>query len=472
MLRALYRNSAITRLYEQMAETETLNHSAEATIFAPATAAGASGVAVFRISGIQAKAALEAICDKPAPAPRMAALRHLRCPVSHETLDHALVLFFPAPHSFTGEDVVELHTHGGRAVWQAVTESLSALSGLRLAEPGEFTRRAFINGKMDLTAAEGIADLIHAETTAQRKQALRMVQGELEKQYESYRHQLIRSMALVEAYIDFPDEDIPDSVYEELNGEVRALRSDLAHHLSDNRRGERIRDGLYAVILGPPNAGKSTLMNYLAKRDVSIVSHTAGTTRDVIEVHLALAGYPIIIADTAGIRESSDDIESEGVRRALARAEHADLKIVVFDAADMPSPDATAMAQVDDDTLVVINKTDTAPEWQLPAIWQGREKLHAISLHKGEGVDDLLKALENHISGLFFSETSPIITRTRHRRAIERCVTHLDAFLAGGPVELIGEELRLGVAAMASVTGRVDVDEILGEIFSSFCIGK
>lgn len=455
-----------------MAQTPTLNSAHAATIFAPATPAGASGVAVFRLSGPHAKAALEALSGKPAPAPRMAALRRLVDSVSHETIDHALALFFPAPHSFTGEDVVELHTHGGRAVWQAVTEALSALPHLRLAEPGEFTRRAFLNGKMDLTAAEGIADLIHAETAAQRRQALRMVQGELERQYESYRQRLVRSMALVEAYIDFPDEDIPDSVTAELREEVRTLRDDLARHLADNRRGERIRDGLYAVILGPPNAGKSTLMNYLAKRDVSIVSQTAGTTRDVIEVHLALAGYPVIVADTAGLRESADDIEAEGIRRALDRAAHADLKIAVFDAADMPSPDATAMAQVDDETLIVINKTDTAPDWKLPPQWQGRSDVHALSLHRGEGVDDLLKALENRISGLFFSETSPIITRTRHRRAIERCVAHLDAFLAGGPVELIGEELRLGVYAMASVTGRVDVDEILGEIFSSFCIGK
>lgn len=442
------------------------------TIFAPATPAGASGVAVFRLSGTQAKAALEALSGKEAPAPRMAALRVLKHNVSHETIDHALVLFFPAPHSFTGEDVVELHTHGGRAVWQAITEALSALPHLRLAEPGEFTRRAFINNKMDLTAAEGIADLIHAETSAQHKQALRMVEGELERHYEAYRRQLLHAMALVEAYIDFPDEDIPDTVYSELRAEVQKLRDDLAVHLADNRRGERIRDGLYAVILGPPNAGKSTLMNYLAKRDVSIVSQTAGTTRDVIEVHLSLAGYPIIIADTAGLRESTDDIEAEGVRRALARAKNADLKIAVFDAADLPPPDSTSMRQIDGNTLIVLNKTDAVEHLQLPDEWVDNPAVHCISLHSGQGVDDFLKSLECHISDLFFCETSPIITRTRHRRAIEQCVAHLDVFLAGGSIELIGEELRLAVYAMASVTGRVEVDEILGEIFSSFCIGK
>jgi tRNA modification GTPase len=451
-----------------MTQTQTIND----TIFAPATPAGASGVAVFRLSGPHAKAALEAISGKPCPAPRMAALRILRDPVSRETIDHALTLYFAAPASFTGEDVVELHTHGGRAVWQAITETLSALPHLRLAEPGEFTRRAFINNKMDLTAAEGIADLIHAETTAQRKQALRMVEGELEQQYEAYRRQLIRSMALVEAYIDFPDEDIPDSVSQELRDEVNALRTTLTAHLADNRRGERIREGVQAIILGPPNAGKSTLMNYLAKRDVSIVSQTAGTTRDVIEVHLALAGYPLVIADTAGLRESSDEIETEGVRRALARAQNADLKIAVFDAGQIQIPDATTLAQIDEDTLIVINKTDAVTELKLPDDWQGRNKIFPLSLHTGTGVDEFLKSLECNISELFFCETSPIITRTRHRRAIEQCVRHLDAFLAGGPVELMGEELRLAVHAMASVTGRVEVDEILGEIFSSFCIGK
>lgn len=450
-----------------MAQTPTIND----TIFAPATPAGASGVAVFRVSGSHAMAALEALSGKSAPSPRMAVLRVLKN-VSHETIDHALVLYFPAPHSFTGEDVVEFHTHGGRAVWQAMTEALSALPHLRLAEPGEFTRRAFINNKMDLTAAEGIADLIHAETSAQHKQALRMVEGELEKQYEQYRHQLIHAMALVEAYIDFPDEDIPDSIYAELHDEVLSLRDTLAMHLADNRRGERIRDGLYAVILGPPNAGKSTLMNYLAKRDVSIVSQTAGTTRDVIEVHLALAGYPLIIADTAGLRESTDDIENEGVRRALARAKHADLKMVVFDAADLPQPDSAAMRQIDDNTLIVVNKIDAVMQLELPSSWQNNPLVHSISLHTRKGVDDFLKSLECHISGLFFCETSPIITRTRHRRAIEQCVMHLDTFLSGGPIELIGEELRLAIYAMASVTGRVEVDEILGEIFSSFCIGK
>lgn len=435
-----------------------------ATIFAPATAPGAAGVSVFRISGPKALFALQALTGRQPPSPRNAALQVLRHPRTQEKIDHALVLAFAAPASFTGEDVVELHTHGGRAVLSAVMQVLATIDGLRVAEPGEFTRRAFHNGKLDLTAAEGIADLIHAETEAQRRQALRMVEGELERQYETYRAQLIRSLALVEAYIDFPDEDLPDTVYDELNAEVLALRDVLAAHLADNRRGERIRDGLYVAILGAPNVGKSTLMNYLAKRDVSIVSDIAGTTRDVVEVHLSLAGYAVVVADTAGLRETADSIESEGIRRALARAQAADLKIAMFDA--MHAPDEATLSQIDDSTLIILNKSEgQGPNSALPPGIP-------LSLKTGEGVDDMLNTLEKRISGLFFSETSPIITRTRHRVAIEQAVKHLDRFLAGGDIELIGEELRLAVYAMASVTGRVDVDEILGEIFSSFCIGK
>lgn len=438
------------------------------TIFAPATPAGRSGVAVFRLSGDKACEALETLTGKPLPPPRMSALRALVNPANGEVIDHALVLAFPAPASFTGEDVVELHTHGGRAVLTAVVEALTALPGLRMAEAGEFTKRAFLNGKMDLTSAEGIADLIHAETDAQRKQALRMVQGELERAYETFRERLLRSLALLEAYIDFPDEDIPLHVFDELNGEVRALKAELEMHLADNRRGEHIREGICIAIIGAPNAGKSTLMNHLAKRNVSIVSQTAGTTRDVVEVHLDLAGYAAIIADTAGLRDSADEIEQEGIRRALTRAEQADLKLAVFDATSPPD-DATRQ-QIDSNTLIILNKCDMALASSSKQL--ADQPAYAVSLLTGEGVDALLTEIEARISGLSFSENAPIITRTRHRVAIEQCVSHLAAFLNGGPIELIAEELRLGTYAMAAVTGRVEVEEVLGEIFRSFCIGK
>lgn len=439
------------------------------TIFAPATPPGRSGVAVFRLSGPKAAEALAQLSGKPVPEPRRAALRTLKNPQTDELIDHALVLYFQAPNSFTGEDVVELHTHGGGAVSKMLIAALSSLPGFMMAEPGEFTRRAFTHGKMDLTAAEGIADLIHAETAAQHRQALRLVEGELEKEYESYRKQLIRLLALLEAYIDFPDEDIPDHVFADLTREVTALRDTLQSRLADNRRGERIRDGLYAIIIGAPNAGKSTLMNYLAKRDVSIVSHTAGTTRDIIETHLDIGGYAVTVADTAGLRESADEIEMEGVRRAEARAGKADLKIALFDAG--VSPDIKTLAQIDENTLIVINKIDSVQKLELTPELAGKD-IVSVSLTTQKGVDILLRTLESRISNLFFSETSPIITRSRHRHAMERCVEHLDSFLRGGELELIAEELRLGVHAMATITGRVEVDEVLGEIFQTFCIGK
>ena len=441
------------------------------TIFAPATAPGRAGVAVIRISGPKAADALAALCpDQPRPTPRMAHLRALYHPASGALIDHALVLYFAAPASFTGENVVELHIHGGRAILQALTQALTALPGLRLAEAGEFTKQAFLNGKMDLTAAEGIADLIDAETEAQRKQALRMVAGELEQAYERYRTRLIRSLALVEAYIDFPDEDIPDHVLDELQEEVGTLREELQAALADDHRGERIADGVHVVILGAPNAGKSTLMNYLAKRDVSIVSTTAGTTRDVVEVHLDINGYPVIIADTAGLRDSEDEIELEGIRRARARTQTADLKLAVFDATAYPDLDQQTRDSIDHNTLIILNKTDQLSV-ALPDTIEGHTPL-AISLKTGDGLDAFMVQLEEKISGLLFSANQPIITRARHRVAMENCVAHLQRFANGGPIELMAEELRIAAHALGSITGRVDVEEVLGEIFRSFCIGK
>ncbi len=313
--------------------------TADTTIFALASAIGRGGVAVFRVSGPQAPEAVSGLCrPADAPKPREASLRKVHHPQSGELIDQVLVLFFAGPNSFTGEDVVEFHTHGGRAIAQAMTEAF-LVQGFRMAEPGEFTRRAFENGRMDLTEAEAIADLVHAETEAQRRQALRQFEGELGRMYEEWRARLIRSLAYLEAAIDFSDEELPDDLAEKQNAEIEALSKEIARHLDDKNRGERLREGFSIAILGPPNAGKSSLLNALAKRDAAIVSATAGTTRDVIEVHLDLGGYPIILADTAGLRDNAGDIESEGIRRALARAEQADLKLVVFDGARWPKQD-------------------------------------------------------------------------------------------------------------------------------------
>lgn len=442
------------------------------TIFAPATASGRAGIAVFRVSGPAAREALLKLGkEKSLPSPRLATLRRLYDPRTQEELDQALLIWFPAPHSFTGEDVVELHTHGGRAVTQALTEALASLEGFRLAEPGEFTRRAFENGRMDLTQAESIADLVHAETEAQRKQALRQMEGALGKLYKSWRERLAKVLAYMEASIDFADEDLPADVAEKQVGELKKLQTEIAAHLNDDHRGERLREGFSIAILGPPNAGKSSLLNALAKRDAAIVSSTAGTTRDVIEVHLDLGGYPVVLADTAGLRESPDAIENEGVRRALARAEQADLKLIVFDGDIWPETDATTFDLIGDNTLIVVNKADKVKNrW---FIVQGIGEPLFISAETGEGLPELLAELKKEI-GLRFGATSeaPPLTRQRHRTALENCNAHLARALAAKQSELRAEDIRLAVRALGSITGHVGVEDLLDIIFRDFCIGK
>ena len=328
------------------------------TIFALASGRGRTAVAVLRLSGPAAGAALTALTRRPPPTPRVATLAALRHPESDELLDKALALWFPAPRSQTGEDVAELHLHGGRAVIEGVVGALAALPGLRPAEPGEFSRRAFEHGKLDLTEAEAIADLVDAETAAQRRQALRQYGGDLARLYEGWRERLVRLLAHVEAVIDFPEEDLPESLDASAVSALAALIDDLAAHLDDGRRGERLRDGLSVAIIGPPNAGKSSLLNALARREAAIVSAHSGTTRDVIEVHLDLEGYPLVIADTAGLRDSADEVEREGIRRARERASHADIKIAVFDGELWPHLDSATESLLDADTLVVVNKLD------------------------------------------------------------------------------------------------------------------
>lgn len=439
------------------------------TIFALATPAGRSGIAVFRLSGEKSLEVLRALSGLAAPSPRMASLVTLKR--GTEVIDRALAIYFPAPHSFTGEDVVELHTHGSRAVIQLLTQTLLAMEGVRHAEPGEFAKRAFLSGKMDLTAAEGLADLIDAETEAQHRQALRQMEGELAKIYDDYRDRLVENLAHMEALIDFSDEDLPPELAAKLDLDVRTLMEQMQAHLADNHRGERIRDGLYAVIMGPPNAGKSTLMNFLARRDVSIVSHLAGTTRDVVEVHLNLGGYAVVVADTAGIRENAKTIEAEGIRKALERAGSADLKLLVLDASNGLDESTHLPAPIDDRTLIIANKADLIGAASLPSTLHGRPVI-AISLATGSGTDALLAHLTDAISGLVFSENSPIITRSRHRHAVEDAVGHLARFLEGGAVEIRAEELRLSARALATVTGQIGVEDILDQIFSRFCIGK
>jgi tRNA modification GTPase len=444
------------------------------TIFALASGAGKCGVAVFRISGRDAWQVLARLCEfDEKPQPRTAFLRDVIHPKTGEKIDKALVLYFAAPNSFTGEDVVELHTHGGRAIMNAIIEALAALPGFRMAEPGEFTRRAFENGKMDLTEAEAIADLVHAETEAQRRQALRQMEGSLGKLYGNWSGRLSHSLAMMEAAIDFADEDLPDDMIERQMAALQELRAEIGSHLNDSHRGERLREGFSVVLLGPPNAGKSSILNALARRDAAIVSPTAGTTRDIIEVHLDINGYPVILADTAGLRElaektSADQIETEGVRRARARAAEADLKIVVFDGAAWPEKDAEAENLVDANSIVVVNKRDLLP----PKCEQGEGMPVFISATIGSGIDTLLQRLGLEIESRFSETSAPPLTRARHRAALEGCTQHIDRALSATQADLRAEDVRLAMRSLGRITGRVEVEDLLDIIFRDFCIGK
>jgi len=437
------------------------------TIYALASAAGRAGVAVYRLSGPRAGEVLQALTGRALPPARQARRARVM-DRHHDLIDDGLVLWFPAPSSFTGEDVAELHLHGGRAVAAALAGALGQL-GLRPAEPGEFSRRAFANGKLDLTRAEAIADLVEAETAAQRRQALRQMDGALDRLAEDWRSQVIRALAHLEAVIDFADEGVPDRLLTQVGEEVGALSASLAAHLDDGHRGERTRDGIHIAILGAPNAGKSSLLNRLAGREAAIVSTQAGTTRDIIEIHLDLEGWPVVLADTAGLREAEGEIEAEGVRRALARAGSADLKLVVFDAALLPVLDAATLEVIDDATLVVANKTDLAST--IPGTIAGRPVL-AVSARSGEGMGDLEAALGRVVAERFSIGTAPVLTRARHRAAVEEALGALRRFDSGGGEELAAEDLRLAARALGRISGRVEVDDMLDVIFREFCIGK
>ncbi len=437
------------------------------TIFAPATGSGRAGIAVIRISGPAAASALAALSCK-VPPPRRAVRARFVDRATAEPIDDGLILFFPGPASVTGEDVAELHLHGSRAVIEAIVTVLAGEPGLRLAEPGEFTRRAFENGKLDLTAAEAIADLVAAETSAQRLQALRQLDGELGRLYDDWRNRLTRAAAHVEAGIDFPEEGLPNEIGAVAQRTVDELIDEIAAHLADGRRGEILRDGVSVAIVGPPNAGKSSLINMLAQREVAITAATAGTTRDVIEVRLDLLGYPVILADTAGLREVDDPIEAEGVRRARSRAESADLKIVVLDASRPDEVGAVAEV-IDDKALVVVNKTDIGGNAN-SASWP--EKSIPISVRTGEGVPALLEALGAAVRERFALGSQPSLTRARHRTALDACLTALKRSQNATLAELRAEDLRLAGRALGQITGRVDVEDLLDIIFRDFCIGK
>ena len=444
------------------------------TIYALASGASRAGVAVVRISGPESKAAFATLSDAQLE-PRRAVRTVVKDKESGDKLDDGLAILFPAPASFTGEDVVELHIHGGRAVIAGVLEALGRLQGLRLAEPGEFTRRAFESGKMDLTAAEGLADLVAAETEAQRRQALRQSRGELGNLYESWRQRLTEALAHFEASIDFSDEELPSTLAEEVEIELTSLTDEIDGHLTDERRGERLRDGFHLAIIGPPNVGKSTLLNVLAQRDAAIVAATAGTTRDVVEVNLDLAGYPVVIADTAGLRKSNDAVEEEGIRRAHCRARDADMRLAVFDAEIWPDLDDNTLALIDDDTIIVVNKIDLAELGEKLTV--AEYDAIPISALTGAGIERLLATLANRVARSFGDMATPAPTRVRHRQALENCCNALTRAKQTAAEhrqvpELMAEDMRLAIRALGRITGRVDVEDLLDIIFRDFCIGK
>ncbi|HEX3990927.1 MAG TPA: tRNA uridine-5-carboxymethylaminomethyl(34) synthesis GTPase MnmE [Acetobacteraceae bacterium] len=423
------------------------------TVFALASGAGRAAIAIFRISGPDSAAALTALCGT-LPLPRRAVVRALRDP-DGALLDRAMVLWLPGPQSYSGEDSAELHVHAGRAVIDAVADRLGAL-GIRPAEAGEFTRRAFLNGKLDLVSAEAVHDLVAAETDAQRRQALRQLDGALGDLYRDWSERLRSALARQEALIDFPDEDLPPEVEADLLASVQSLRGEIAAHLDDHQRGEKLREGLCFAITGAPNVGKSSLINALAERDVAIVSATPGTTRDAIETRIVLAGVPVTLVDTAGLRDTTDPTEAEGVRRARARAAAADLVITVIEASTSSIHDAGG--------LVVANKSDLHPERPVDGL--------AVSALTGAGMNALRTRLAAEAKALTQASGPPPLTRARHRTALMAAARWLaDAEDAIEP-ELRGEAMRLALRALGTITGQVGVEDILDSIFREFCIGK
>jgi tRNA modification GTPase len=449
------------------------------TIFALSSGRPPAAIAVVRLCGPRTRSVLERLIGR-IPPQRQATLARVRDPANGDVIDEALALWFPGPRSETGEDMAELQLHGGQAVVAAVLEACGTIEGCRLAEPGEFTRRAFGNGRLDLTEVEGLADLIAAETPAQRRQAFRQLKGLIGDQAEEWRRQIVESLALVEARIDFSDEaDVPEDLIGPALFAAQQLRSKISASLADGGRGERLREGLVVAIAGPPNAGKSTLLNRLARREAAIVSPHPGTTRDVIEVHLDLGGYPVTLLDTAGIRDSDDPVEQEGVRRASARAAAADLVLWVIDASAFGGPPVYFDEnRVKSESWLLRNKADLAVDnsgknYESSSASWGKEFI--VSATAGTGMEALITALSTYARGYFSLTESALVTRARHRLALEETVAALDRALVqgvSGGEELIAEELRAAATTLGRLTGRVDVEDVLDVIFRDFCIGK
>ena len=442
------------------------------TIYALSSGQGISGLAVIRISGPLTNSVINKITNSKLPKERHATRRKFIKINNNEVIDEGILIWFPAPNSYTGEDMAEVHVHGSKAVVDAIHNEVSKIDGCRLAEPGEFTKRAFQNGKINLIKAESIADLISAETEIQRKQAMSIMSGKSSDKFNSLRARLIKILANIEAKIDFPDEDLPNDILKNIHQETKNIKEEIKMILDDQKVGERIREGFKIAIVGPTNAGKSSLLNYLSRREVAIVSETAGTTRDVIEAHINFDGYPVIISDTAGIRNTGDEIEKKGIKLALNRAENADLNIIVIEPKNV---DFTRFLSdlINKKAILVINKSDLGTD-QIHDQLDKYDPIY-ISIKLEKNLDKLVNIIKKNLKNKFISSNDIFITRERHRINLEKCVQQLETFEEKKSIEdfdKAAEDLRLAIRFLGMIVGKVDVEEILGSIFKDFCIGK
>ena len=442
------------------------------TIYALSSGPGVSGVALIRISGEETSEVIKSLTSREIPVPRMATLRKINNINTSELIDEGIILWFPGPESYTGEDMAEIHIHGGKAVVLAVQNEIAKHKNCRLAEPGEFTKLAFQNGKINLLKAESIADLISAETEIQRLQAVKIMKGKSSDKFNELRDKLLKILSFVEAKIDFPEEDLPEEDLKKIKQDSTNVLSEINKILNDQKVGEIIREGFKIAIVGPTNAGKSSLLNNLSNREVAIVSEIAGTTRDVVEVHLNIDGYPVIISDTAGIRDSKDEIEKKGIRLSLKKAENADLKLVVVDGKNI---DLSGFLNdlLKNNAILVVNKSDLLKEELDSKILKLNHVL--MSLKDNFNIDELISKIKISLKNKFITEEDILITRERHRQHLIQCVDHLKNFSNKNDkkdFDKAAEDLRLATRHLGMIVGKVDVEEILGSIFNDFCIGK
>jgi len=442
------------------------------TIYALSTGPGISGIAIVRVSGEDTRKVIKLLTNVELPKPRVATLRKINKINTSELIDEGIILWFPGPESYTGEDMAEFHIHGSKAVIDALHHSISKIENCRLAEAGEFTKLAFQNGKINLLKAESIADLISAETEIQRQQAIKIMNGKSADKFNNLREKLLKILSHVEAKIDFPDEDLPEDTLRNIKKISNEVILNIKKILDDHKVGERIREGFKIAIIGPTNAGKSSLLNHLSNRDAAIVSEIAGTTRDVIETHLNIDGYPVVISDTAGIRDSKNEIEKKGIKLALDKAENADLKLIVIDA---KSTDFKGVLKqlMDENAILVVNKSDLLKEDLSSEI---KSFVHVlISVKNNLNVEDLILKIKDKLKNKFITSKDILITRERHRQHLEQSLNYLKNFEEKNEAEdfdKAAEDLRLATRHLGMIVGKVDVEEILGSIFNDFCIGK